>query len=114
MNENKREELIRERIDKLFVLAEKNFRNHPERSHRYAVLIRKLSMRHNVRLRSEIRRRICRKCNKFLVPGQNCRIRINDNQKAVIITCLECNNTVRYPYRREKSKTNKKKKTNIK
>ena len=114
MNEKKTEDLIFERIRKLFSLAEKSFEKNPGRSHRYAELIRRLSMRHNVRLPGEIRRRVCRKCNKFLVPGKNCRVRANNRQRAVIVTCLECGNIVRYPYRREKSNTNKKKKTNIK
>ena len=114
MHENKRQDLILERINKLIKLAEENFKEHPKRSHRYIELIRKLSMRYNVRLPREIKRRICNKCHRFLVPGENSRIRANKRQEAIIITCLECNNVMRYPYRKEKFKFIKNKKTNIK
>lgn len=113
MQSKKSQDLIIERIEKLFELAEKSFKEHPERSHRYVQMMRKMAMRHNVRLPKRIKKRFCNKCYKFLVPGKNCRIRTNVRQQAVIITCLECNNVMRIPYRREKSKINKNKKPNI-
>jgi ribonuclease P protein subunit RPR2 len=105
------DELVLERIRRLFELAEKGFAKHPERSHRYAEMIKKLSMRHNVRIPMEIRRRICKKCSRFLVPGVNCQVRTSERQRALIVKCLECGHLARYPYRKEsKFKTEK---TNI-
>ena len=114
MEDTKKQDLVLERIEKLFELAKKNIKKYPERSNRYAEMIRKLAMRHNVRLPKDIRRGICKKCHKFLVPGENSRIRTNKRQQSVIVTCLECKNVMRYPYRKEKSKINKRKKTNNK
>ena len=91
-----------ERIERLFSLAEKEFSSHPERSHRYVSLARKLAMRYNIRLPPEMKSRFCRKCYKYLKPSINCRVRASAGQRAVIITCLECGHVMRHPFRREK------------
>jgi len=113
MQDRKNSDLVIERIEKLFEQAERNFRDHPERSHKYANMIRKIAMRYNVRLPKEIRRCICGSCHKFLVPGGNARVRTSEKQQSVIVTCMECGNMMRYPYRKEKS-INKRDKQNIK
>ncbi len=95
--------IAKERIGRLFALAESEFDSHPERSHKYVLLARKLAMRYNIRLPRELRRRSCRKCFKYLKPTITCRIRTSASQQAVIITCLECGNIMRFPYRKEKS-----------
>ena len=92
-----------ERIERLFSLAEKEFPSHPERSHRYVSLARKIAMRYNIRLPSGLKRLYCRKCYKYLKPSINSRVRTNPRQRAVTVTCLECGHVMRYPYRREKS-----------
>ena len=92
----------KERIERLFSLAEKEFHSHPERSHRYVQLARKIAMRYNIRLPSATKRLYCRKCYKYLKPSINCRVRTSAGQKAVIVTCLECGHVMRHPYRREK------------
>ncbi len=114
MARKKSEKLVSERVDRLFRLAENSFGSHPERSHRYAELICKLSMRTNFRLPKNIKRRICDKCRKFLVTGKNSRVRTSDQQQSVIVTCLECGHVMRYPYREEKSKFNKNRSVNNK
>ena len=102
------DELVLERIRRLFALAEKEFAKHPERSRRHAETIKKLSMRHNARIPAEIRRRICKECHAFLVPGRNCSVRTSVKQRAIVVTCLECGHLARYPYRKEsKFKTRK-------
>jgi ribonuclease P protein subunit RPR2 len=94
--------LGRERIERLFSLADAEFSKKPERSHNYVRLARKIAMRYNIRLPKELRRRYCRKCYKYLKPTINSRVRTSAKQKAVIVTCLECGHIMRYPYRREK------------
>jgi ribonuclease P protein subunit RPR2 len=93
----------RERIEKLFSLAGKEFYSHPERSHRYVSLARKIAMRYNIRLPAELKRLYCKKCYKYLKPSINSRVRTNRVQRAVIVTCMECGHVMRYPYRREKA-----------
>ena len=92
----------RERIVRLFSLAEKEFSAHPQRSHRYVQLARKIAMRYNIRLPPQLKSRYCRKCYKYLKPGINSRVRTNKRQQAVITTCLECGHVMRHPYRKEK------------
>ncbi len=93
-----------ERIKKLFVLAEKNFRLKPEYSHRYVQLARKIAMRYNIRMPKHLKRRFCKKCYRYLVPGKNSEIRTRGEQKAVTVKCMECGNVTRYPYKREAKK----------
>lgn len=91
-------EIAKERIEILFNQAEKEFKNHPARSHRYVELARKLSMKYQVRISRKWRRRFCHKCYKFLVPGVNCRIRTRPKrEKHLVIKCLECGNIMRIP-----------------
>ncbi len=86
-----------ERIEILMQKAEEIFARDKKRANRYAELARKIGMRYNLRLPKKWRRRICRKCLAFLKPDSNCRVRIYKGR--VIITCLECKNVVRLPYR---------------
>ncbi len=91
-----------ERIKILFALAQKDIKTHPERSQRYVKLARKIAMRYNIKIPREVKRKLCNKCHSYLLPGANCMVRTRASQQAVIIKCLECNNIIRYPYRREK------------
>jgi len=61
-----------ERIERLFELAEREFRRHPERSHRNVLLARKIAMRYNIRLPQRLKRRFCKKCYKYLPLNMNC------------------------------------------
>jgi ribonuclease P protein subunit RPR2 len=94
---------VKERIGRLFDQAEQEFSEHPERSRRYVEMALKLSMRYNVTISSTLKRRFCRKCKAFLVPGKNSRVRISTKQKAVTVTCKDCGHVTRLPYRKEKS-----------
>lgn len=93
--------IANERIKILFEEAEKCFKTHPERARRYVELARKIGMRYNVRLR-KYKKKFCKKCNAYLKPGVNCRVRVNKNKKAVLYTCLGCGHIMRYPYIKEK------------
>ena len=98
------QEMARERIEILFSLAGKQFPRHPDRSHRYAELARKIGMRYNVRIPKQIKRRICNKCNRYLFPGKNSTVRSNSSTLAMEVKCLECGHVARYPYSKEKRK----------
>ena len=81
---------------RLFELAEENFKTHPDRAQRYTSLARLISMRYQVRLTREQKRRICKHCYRYLVPGCNCRIRLKNG--TVLTTCMDCGRQSRYPY----------------
>lgn len=95
--------IARERIAILFAEAAQAFRAHPGRAHRYAQIARRIAMRYNIRLPKDLKRRLCKKCYAYLVPGANMRVRARPSQQAVIFTCGECGAVSRIPYRKEKA-----------
>ncbi len=88
--------IAKERIEELFKLAEDAFVKHPKKAHRYAKLIRKLQLKYKIRLPVKIKRRICKKCDHFLKPGYNCKVRSKDGK--LIIHCLDCKNMMKIVY----------------
>ncbi|MDI6888399.1 MAG: ribonuclease P protein component 4 [Methanocellales archaeon] len=89
-------DMARQRIERLFMLAEKQFGEHPERSDRYIQLARRIGTRNNVRIPRELKQRMCKHCDSYLVPGTNARVRLR--KRYVTVTCLTCNKQMRYPY----------------
>lgn len=84
-------------INALFRRADSVFEESPELADRYAQIARRISLRCRVRIPRKWKRRYCKKCHKFLKPGINARVRLKN--KKIVITCLECKNIVRIPYK---------------
>lgn len=95
-NKDLSKKIAEERIEILFELADRNFKTHPERTQRYVTLARLIGMRYRVRLVRDQKRRICKHCYSYLVPGSNCRIRLKGS--TVLTTCFSCGKQSRYPY----------------
>jgi ribonuclease P protein subunit RPR2 len=93
---NKLKEIAEKRITELFRQADLRFDRYPAFSDRYVQLARKISMKYKIKLPKEFKRRICKHCLKYLVPGNNCRVRLTEHK--VVYTCLNCNNYMRFPY----------------
>jgi len=93
-------DMAEQRIKKLFELAEKAYPSRPDLANRYVDIARRICMRHRVSMPRELKRRMCKKCGAFLVPGENSRVRLDG--KNVVITCLQCGTIKRYPYKRNK------------
>jgi ribonuclease P protein subunit RPR2 len=100
-------EIAEERIEILFKSASENFSLHPERSHRYVAMARNIAKKYNLKIPETWRRRFCKRCHHFLQPGSNCKIRLSGS--SVNIKCLECGETVRIPYTREKKERRRRK-----
>ena len=66
--DNKEKEVAKERIIRLLGLAGKVFKDHPERSHRYVELARKIAMRHRIRMTNEQKILFCSQCYKYILP----------------------------------------------
>jgi len=94
-----RARIAKERIERLFELAEREFRHNPELSHTWLELARRISMRTRVRIPRELKRRMCKSCHRLLVPGRSARVRLKRGR--VCITCLACGRVMRYPYDRD-------------
>jgi ribonuclease P protein subunit RPR2 len=97
-------DIAKKRIRKLLSLAKQEIHQHPERSHRYVELARKLSSRYNVTIPQELKRFICRKCSTYLVPGVNLVVRTSPSKKTVVYTCKACGAQRRYGYSKRRSK----------
>ncbi len=91
-----RQNLARTKVQQLFVQAEKVFAEDKRLANRYVHLARKTAMKVRLRLPKELKRRYCRHCYSYLMPGVNCRIRTRKGK--VVISCLECRRFTRIPY----------------
>ena len=87
--------IAKERINKLFGEAELIFNSDSSLSNRYVELARKIAMKFKVRIDSSFRRRFCKHCYKYLIPGKNLRVRVDSGK--VIYYCLECKKFWRMP-----------------
>lgn len=78
----------------LFQKAEEVAPQDPTLAKRYIQSARRIVMRTRVRLPPELRHRFCHRCETFLRPGYNARIRLRNagRIKSVVITCLTCGN----------------------
>lgn len=102
----KQKYIARERIKSLITLADKVFSKNPERADHYVELARKVAMKARVRIPSNLKKRFCKHCYKFLQPGVNCRVRTRNNK--VVYYCLNCKEYMRFPFLREKKLRKKK------
>ena len=93
-----------QRVRILFRLAREVVHEDPELAQRYVKIARKIAMRTKLRLPREYRRLVCRHCKSFILPGVNCRVRIQSRREPhVVITCLNCGKHSRMPLKdREK------------
>ena len=89
-------EIALERIEILIHHAISNARTNPKLSQRQALLARKISMKHKVRMPYHLRMVFCKKCKSFIAPGIHSKIRMGRSSvKSVRITCYFCGSTYR-------------------
>ena len=84
------------RMEILIGHAVRNARSDPELSERQALLARRISTRHKVRMPYRLRMAFCRRCKSFMVPGVGSRIRLGRaSVRSIRITCNRCGHTHR-------------------
>lgn len=91
----KQKEIARERVSILFEKAAAVFSENKPLANRYVTLARKIAMRVKVRIPLKYKRRFCKHCYKYLMPGVNSRNRVRGGK--VVISCLECKKFTRIP-----------------
>jgi ribonuclease P protein subunit RPR2 len=64
---------------------------------RYVELARRIGMRYNVRVPRAAKRRFCRGCYGYLLPGVTSRTRLKRGR--VVTTCTQCGHVMRMPLR---------------
>jgi len=95
---HKQKEIAKERVKILFKQAEEVFSKNKSLANRYVTLARKIAMKVKLRMPIELKRKYCKHCYKFLMPGVNSRVRTRDGK--VIISCLECKKFTRIPVKK--------------
>ncbi len=85
-----------ERIDRLHALARAAAADgEDERARKYVRLARRVAERNRLSLPRAFKRFTCDRCDAYLRPGTNARVRLQDGH--VVITC-DCGQQARYPY----------------
>jgi|SRR3989344_5022969 len=99
-DKKKAKEIALERINVLFGEAKDVFKKDKTLANRYVKLARELAMKYKVRIPVNLKRRFCKHCFNYLVPGVNLRVRTRNGN--VVYYCLECKHYMRFGYLREK------------
>jgi ribonuclease P protein subunit RPR2 len=90
------EALARERIERLAALArDATADGDEERAREYVRRARRVAERHRLSLPRRFRRFTCDRCDAYLLPARNARVRTRDGH--VVVTC-DCGAHARYPY----------------
>jgi ribonuclease P protein subunit RPR2 len=90
------EEVASERIEGLTQLAREAVQDGDEdRARRYVRRARRIAERNRLRLPRTFVRRTCDRCDVYLVPGANARVRLQDGH---VVTTCDCGEHHRYPY----------------
>lgn len=85
-----------ERIERLQDLArEATKAGNEERARRYVGRARRIAERNRLELPREFVRFTCDSCDRYLRPGRNARVRVEDGR--VALTC-DCGEITRHPY----------------
>lgn len=87
-------EIAEKRILYLFEQAKDTFSKSPELASRYVALARKISMKYKVKIPRELKRRFCKHCNRYIMPGKNCRVRTHKGK--VVYYCFNCKKYMRF------------------
>lgn len=88
-NKQEIKKIALDRIKQLFREASKNLKM----ADRYVELARKISMKNNVRIPKEFKRKFCRHCYRYFKTGN---YRVRTRNKMVVYSCLDCKKFTRF------------------
>jgi len=77
--------------------AKEVFNEKPDLAHKYAKKARRVAMKYKLKLPLTLKRKICKNCFSYLVPGKNLRVRTNRGH--VVYYCLVCKKFMRFGYK---------------
>ncbi|MFH1439920.1 MAG: hypothetical protein ABIG89_05105 [Candidatus Woesearchaeota archaeon] len=97
--------IAEQRISELFRQAIDMYNQDSKLSDRYVYLARKMAMKYKVKLTSLQKRKFCKHCYSFLMPGKNCIIRITG--KTITYSCKICKKFTRLGYKKKSLKGSK-------
>ncbi|HLC63333.1 MAG TPA: ribonuclease P [Candidatus Nanoarchaeia archaeon] len=87
-------DLALKRVKDLFSEAEIIFPKNKELANRYIQIARKTAMKVNLKLPRNLKRKFCKHCYSYLVPGKTSRTRIHKSR--VTIYCFTCKKYMRF------------------
>lgn len=91
-------QIAEERIRRLFELASKRIPGEKQLADRYVELARKIGMKYQVSIPSDLKKQFCEECGSYLEPGYNCRVRVNSKKRNINYYCEECGHVNRYGF----------------
>jgi len=94
MGKNELKDSALKEIKKLFSEARKN----PKMGERYVSIARKLAMKVNLKLPSELRRKFCKHCYNYFF-GDNYRVRTKN--KMIVYYCANCKKYTKFGIRKK-------------
>ena len=84
-------------ISSIFDKAKEAFDKKPDLANKYAKKARRTALKYKVKLPSKLKRRICKNCHSYLVPGKNLRVRTHKGH--MVYCCLNCKGFMRIGYK---------------
>jgi len=84
-------------ISSIFNKAKEVFDKKPDLANKYAKKARRMALKYKIKLPLKLKRRICKNCHGFLVPGKNLRVRTHKGH--MVYYCLNCKSFVRVGYK---------------
>jgi ribonuclease P protein subunit RPR2 len=106
---DEQKEIASERIEILFVLADAAALSEDlECADQLITQAKKIAMKYNLRTPRELRRKVCKFCWGYLLPGVTSRVRVKSKDLRVEARCLRCNKIMYHPYAREKKEKKQK------
>ncbi|NHI83438.1 MAG: ribonuclease P [Candidatus Thorarchaeota archaeon] len=92
--------LAKARISLLWKQASGDARTSPELARRQMEIASKVAQKARIKIPRHIKRQLCKRCGRVLIPGRNCRVRVrNKRERHVVVTCLDCGAVRRFPVR---------------
>lgn len=87
--------IAKARILFLFKLAKEHFKQDSKLSDKYVNMARRIAMKYKIRMPSSLKKRFCKNCHRYLVPGANARVRLHKHR--LIYYCMGCKHYMRHP-----------------
>ena len=94
LNKSRLKAIALSRVEELFKEARHIFKKNPKLANRYIDIARKTAMKVNLRIPRILKRKFCRHCYSYLVPGETCRVRIHKSR--VVYYCFTCRKYMRF------------------
>ena len=88
-------DLAMQRVSRLLDIALKTASEDLCLAQRQGEIARRLCLKYNLRLPYGRRMLFCKGCSRLVVPGVNCRVRLDSRRKALRLVCLECGHVYR-------------------